>query len=59
MGVDLEDVRDLLGYSSIITTQRYSHLNDERKRKAVKLLERKDKVSDKVVIKEIESELIN
>jgi len=59
MGVDLEDVRDLLGHSSIITTQRYSHLNDERKRKAVKLLERKDKVSDKVVIKEIESELIN
>ncbi|MBA7715701.1 hypothetical protein ES703_124755 [subsurface metagenome] len=59
MGVDLEDVRDLLGHSSIITTQRYSHLNDERKRKAVKLLERKDKVSDKLVIKEIESELIN
>lgn len=59
MGVDLEDVRDLLGHSSIITTQRYSHLNDERKRKAVKLLERKDKVSDKVLIKEIESELIN
>ncbi len=37
-GVDIETVRDLLGHSSIIITQRYTHSNDDRKRKAVELL---------------------
>jgi Phage integrase family len=37
-GVDIETVRDLLGHSSIIVTQRYTHSNDERKRAAVELL---------------------
>ncbi len=36
--VDIETVRDLLGHSSIIITQRYTHSNDDRKRKAVELL---------------------
>jgi len=40
-GVDVETVRDLLGHHSITVTQRYTHSNDERKRKAVKLLSEK------------------
>ncbi len=37
-GVDIETVRDLLGHHSITVTQRYTHSNDDRKRKAVELL---------------------
>jgi len=58
-GVALEVVRDLLGHSSITTTQRYSHLNDERKRKAVELLDRKDKVSDNLVTIQNQSKTVN
>ncbi len=37
-GADTETVRDLLGHHSITVTQRYTHSNDERKRKVVELL---------------------
>ena len=39
MGVAIEDVRDFLGHSSITTTERYSHRNEERQRKAIQLLQ--------------------
>jgi integrase len=38
-GVDLYQVRDLLGHSSIVLTERYAHLAPHQKRAAVKLLE--------------------
>lgn len=38
-GVDLYQVRDLLGHSSITLTERYSHLAPHQKRAAVALLE--------------------
>ncbi|MFC2156280.1 hypothetical protein ACFLT9_00450 [Acidobacteriota bacterium] len=38
-GADIETVRSILGHSSLTITQRYVHSNDERKRKAVELLE--------------------
>jgi len=37
-GADIETVRDLLGHYSITVTQRYTHSNEDRKRKAVELL---------------------
>ncbi len=42
-GVDIETVRDLLGHSSIIITQRYTHSSDTRKKKAVELLSKLDR----------------
>ena len=42
-GVDIETVRDLLGHHSITVTQRYTHSNDDRKRKAVELLSKLNK----------------
>jgi len=41
-GADIETVRDLLGHRSIMMTQRYTHTNEDRKRRAVKLLEREE-----------------
>ena len=70
-GIDVETIRDLLGHSSITTTQRYMHSRDERKREAVRLLERKraavellsreseDRVCDVSVTQEKESTLIH
>jgi integrase len=40
MGVDIITVRDLLGHFSIRVTQRYTHSNRDRKKEAVKLLNR-------------------
>ena len=37
-GVSIEDVSDFLGHSSIIITQRYSHRDEEKQRKAVEVL---------------------
>jgi len=37
-GVDLITVKDLLGHYSVKTTERYTHSNQEQKRKAVELL---------------------
>ncbi|MDH4220866.1 MAG: site-specific integrase [Candidatus Aminicenantes bacterium] len=37
-GVDLITVKDLLGHFSVRTTERYTHSNQEQKRKAVELL---------------------
>jgi excisionase family DNA binding protein len=37
-GADIETVRSLLGHYSIVTTQRYTHSDDEAKRRAVGLL---------------------
>ena len=38
---DIEEVRSLLGHSSIAITQRYVHATDERRRAAVELLAKK------------------
>ena len=57
-GADIETVRDLLGHHSIIVTQRYTHSNSERKKKAVGLLST-GRLGDNTVTKEIESELIS
>ena len=54
-GVDIETVRDLLGHSSIIITQRYTHSNDERKKRAVESL-RKTGKSDTPVTHESKNE---
>lgn len=50
-GVDLITVKDLLGHYSVKTTERYTHSNQEQKRKAVELLsgERGGKKAEKVV----------
>jgi len=40
---DIETVRDLMGHQSYITTQRYLHTNEERKRLAVESLTRRGK----------------
>jgi integrase len=40
-GVDLITVKDLLGHSSVKTTERYTHSNKEQKRNAVELLHEK------------------
>lgn len=37
-GADLKTVQEILGHSSLIMTQRYAHLNDEHKRKAMERL---------------------
>jgi integrase len=37
-GADIETGRDFLGHYSITVTQRYTHSNEDRKRKAVELL---------------------
>jgi len=39
-GADIETVRDLLGYHSIVMTERYLHTNEDRKKRAVELLEK-------------------
>ena len=38
---DIEEVRSLLGHSSIAITQRYVHATDDRRRAAVELLSKK------------------
>ncbi len=38
---DIEEVRSLLGHSSIAVTQRYVHATDDRRRTAVELLAKK------------------
>ena len=43
-GVDIVTVKELLGHSSITTTMRYAHSDDEAKRGAVKRLRNSDKV---------------
>jgi integrase len=62
-GIDVETVRDLLGHHSILVTQRYVHSTDERKRKAVEILnkktEKKAKIVTKIVTIENQSELIS
>lgn len=41
LGVDINTVKELLGHADITTTARYLKLVDERKRRAVQLLERR------------------
>lgn len=41
-GADIVTVQDLLGHSTVILTQRYTHSDEERKRAAVNLLCRED-----------------
>jgi len=50
-GIDVETVRDLLGHHSILVTQRYVHSSDERKRKAVEILNKKTEKKAKIVTK--------
>jgi len=40
-GVDVATIKELMGHSSIVITQRYFHPNAERKQRAVELLGRK------------------
>jgi integrase len=40
-GVDIETVRELMGHESYITTQRYLHTNEQRKKEAVDSLAKK------------------
>jgi excisionase family DNA binding protein len=42
-GVDIETIKELLGHYSITVTQRYTHSNDDRKKKAVELLSKLDR----------------
>ena len=55
-GIDVETVRDLLGHHSILVTQRYVHSTDERKRKAVEILNKKNEKKAKMVTKMVTSE---
>jgi len=48
-GVDIRTVRDLMGHYSITVTERYTHTNDNRKRKAVELLSRKSEEEGKLL----------
>ena len=43
-GEDIVTVKELLGHSNISTTMRYAHSNDEAKRRAVKRLDKGDKI---------------
>ncbi len=43
-GVDIVTVKELLGHSSITTTMRYAHSNDDAKRRAVQKLGGRDRV---------------
>jgi len=60
-GVDIETLRDLLGHHSITVTERYIHSSDDRKRKAVELLNGKieGQICDVSVTQENESRLIH
>jgi len=65
-GVDIVTVQNLLGHHSVTVTQRYTHSNDEQKRKAVELLnknpeertEKREKLLN-IVTQEIQSKLIH
>ena len=43
-GVDLVTVKELLGHSTVVTTMRYAHTNQEAKARGVALLSTSDKV---------------
>jgi len=62
-GIDVITVQNLLGHSSVIITQRYTHSGDERKRKAVELLgklgEKRDGFCDRFVTRKEQFNLIN
>ena len=62
-GIDVETVRELLGHHNIVITQRYTHSSDERKRKAVEILNKKSNKSgqdsDNLVTIENQSRLIS
>jgi site-specific recombinase XerD len=38
-GVDIRDIRDLLGHESVATTEIYTHVSAARRRRVVQLLE--------------------
>jgi len=62
-GIDIETVRDLLEHHSVLVTQRYIHTSDERKRKAVETLNKKNRKKENLVTNlvtiENQSELIS
>ncbi len=47
LGADIVTVQNLLGHSTVTTTQRYTHANDDRKKRAVDLLGTKSSESPK------------
>ena len=58
-GIHIKKIRDLLGHFSVTVTERYTHSTDEGMRKAVELLDRKDKVSDNLVTIQNQSKAVN
>lgn len=55
-GADIETVRSLLGHYSISVTQRYVHSNEEKRREAVELLRKGDKLLHQGDMKQNEDE---
>jgi len=50
-GIHIRNIRDLLGHSSVIITERYAHSSVEGMRKAVELLNKKTEKKAKIVTK--------